>query len=56
MILDEFQRFRDLLQPNDEAGKLAQRVFEYSDEVSVSSDPAAVRDAVQDVHAAARAS
>lgn len=34
VILDEFQRFRDLLQPNDEAGKLAKRLFEYSDEVS----------------------
>ncbi len=34
VILDEFQRFRDLLQPNDEAGKLAQRLFEYSDESS----------------------
>ena len=34
VILDEFQRFRDLLQPNDEAGKLAKRLFEYSDGVS----------------------
>ncbi len=34
VILDEFQRFRDLLQPNDEAGKLAHQLFEYSDEFS----------------------
>ena len=34
VILDEFQRFRDLLQPNDDAGKLAQRLFEYSGEAS----------------------
>ena len=34
VILDEFQRFRYLLQPNDEAGALAQGLFEYSDEAS----------------------
>jgi len=29
VILDEFQRFKDLLRPDDEAGLLAQRLFEY---------------------------
>ena len=31
IILDEFQRFRDLLNPNTESGELAQRLFEYED-------------------------
>ena len=34
VILDEFQRFRDLLQPNDGAGELARHLFEYSDGTS----------------------
>ena len=31
IILDEFQRFRDLLSPDTESGELAQRLFEYED-------------------------
>ena len=31
VILDEFQRFRDLLDSNTESGELAQRLFEYED-------------------------
>ena len=31
IILDEFQRFRDLLSPCTESGELAQRLFEYED-------------------------
>ncbi|MDE2824064.1 MAG: DEAD/DEAH box helicase, partial [Chloroflexota bacterium] len=31
VILDEFQRFRDLLNPNTTSGELAQRLFEYED-------------------------
>ena len=34
VILDEFQRFRDLLEPNDGAGRLAQQLFEYTDDDS----------------------
>jgi len=32
VILDEFQRFRHILQGGDEAARLARRLFEYSDE------------------------
>ena len=32
VILDEFQRFRHILQGEDEAARLARRLFEYSDE------------------------
>ena len=32
VILDEFQRFRHLLNPKTESGELAQRLFEYEDE------------------------
>ena len=31
VILDEFQRFRELLNPDTESGELAQRLFEYED-------------------------
>ena len=31
IVLDEFQRFRDLLDGNDEASKLAQNLFDYGD-------------------------
>ena len=31
IILDEFQRFRDLLNPTTESGELAQHLFEYED-------------------------
>lgn len=31
VILDEFQRFRELLNPETESGELAQRLFEYED-------------------------
>ena len=31
IVLDEFQRFRDLLSPSTESGELAQRLFEYED-------------------------
>ena len=31
VILDEFQRFRDLLNPGTESGELAQHLFEYED-------------------------
>ena len=31
VILDEFQRFRELLDPDTESGELAQRLFEYED-------------------------
>ena len=31
VILDEFQRFRDLLNPRTTSGELAQRLFEYED-------------------------
>ena len=31
VILDEFQRFRDLLNPNTTSGQLAERLFEYED-------------------------
>ena len=31
VILDEFQRFRDLLNSNTTSGELAQRLFEYED-------------------------
>lgn len=34
IVLDEFQRFRHLLSADDEAGMLAQRLFDYSDEDS----------------------
>ena len=33
VILDEFQRFKDLLTGEDDAPRLAQRLFEFSDEV-----------------------
>jgi hypothetical protein len=32
IILDEFQRFRNLLDPNDESAQLAQQLFEWSSE------------------------
>lgn len=32
VIVDEFQRFKDLLDPNTEAGALAHRLFDYSDD------------------------
>ena len=31
VVLDEFQRFRELLNPNTTSGELAQRLFEYED-------------------------
>ena len=31
VILDEFQRFRELMDPNTESGELARRLFEYED-------------------------
>ena len=34
VILDEFQRFRDLLRPDDEAGQLAEGLFTYADHES----------------------
>ncbi len=34
MILDEFQRFKSLLDPHDDASKLARELFNYSDEQS----------------------
>ena len=34
IILDEFQRFKHLLEGKDEASRLAQELFDYSDEVS----------------------
>jgi len=32
VILDEFQRFKELLDPENEAGELANKLFEYSDD------------------------
>jgi Helicase conserved C-terminal domain len=34
IILDEFQRFRNLLDPDEEMGHLARELFEYSDQTS----------------------
>ena len=50
MVLDEFQRFRELLNPRTTSGELAQRLFEYEDENTKSANAAAVGDPIQDVH------
>ena len=50
VILDEFQRFRELLNPDTESGELAQRLFEYEDSHTKVRTNAAFGNALHDVH------
>ena len=56
VILDEFQRFKDLLDGEDATAKLAKRLFTYSDEDLRRSPPSPFGDTLQDVYAAPRES
>ena len=53
VILDEFQRFRDLLNPSTKSGELAERLFEYEDSHTKVRTLLLSANALQDVHASA---
>ena len=54
VILDEFQRFKEMLDGDNDAAELARELFTYSDDVVCCTRSAAVRDPVQDVYDARR--